>query len=75
MNAAEREKLAALIESLQGRAKHPVLTTVELMEVIGYLRALEYLAPRLWQTLLALKELKRLALKLGHQYKQAKEIS
>ena len=38
MNAAEREKLSALIESLQGRAKHPVLTTVELIEVIGYLR-------------------------------------
>ncbi len=47
MNAAEREKLSALIESLQGRAKHPVLTTVELVEVIGYLRALKYLAPRL----------------------------
>ena len=47
MNAAEREKLSALIESLQGRAKHPVLTTVELMEVIGYLRALKYLAPSL----------------------------
>ena len=47
MNASEREQLEALIESLQGRAKHPVLTTVELMEVIGYLRALKYLAPRL----------------------------
>jgi len=47
MNAAEREKLSALIESLQGRAKHPVLTTVELIEVIGYLKALHYLAPRL----------------------------
>ena len=38
MNAAEREKLSALIESLQGRAKHPVVTTVELMEIIRYLR-------------------------------------
>ena len=38
MNAAEREKLSALIESLQERAKHPVLTTVELMEIIRYLR-------------------------------------
>ena len=47
MNQTEREKLSALIESLQGRAKHPVVTTVELIEVIGYLRALEYLAPRL----------------------------
>lgn len=28
-----------------------------------------------WQTLLALKELKRLALKLDHKYKQAKEVS
>jgi len=27
-----------------------------------------------WQTLLALKELKRLALKLDHKYKQAKEV-
>ena len=75
MNASERERLALLIESLQGRAKHPVLTTVELIEVIGYLRALEYLAPRLWQTLLALKELKRLALKLDGKHEQAKEIS
>ena len=47
MNASEREKLSILIESLQGRVKHPVLTTVELVEVIGYLRALQYLAPRL----------------------------
>ena len=47
MNASERERLALLIESLQGRAKHPVLTTVELIEVIGYLKALEYIAPRL----------------------------
>ena len=47
MNQTEREKLSALIESLQGRAKHPVLTTVELVEVIGYLKALHYLAPRL----------------------------
>ena len=28
-----------------------------------------------WQTLQALKELKRLALKLDHKYKQAKEVS
>ena len=28
-----------------------------------------------WATLQALKELKRLALKLDHQYKQAKEVS
>ena len=38
MNQTEREKLSALIESLQGRAKHPVVTTVELMEIIRYLR-------------------------------------
>ena len=47
MNADEREKLSALIESLQGRAKHPVLTTVELVEVIGYLSALLHLSTRL----------------------------
>jgi len=47
MNADEREKLSALIESLQGRAKHPVLTTVELVEVIDCLKKLQYLAPRL----------------------------
>ena len=28
-----------------------------------------------WQTLQALKELKRLALRLDHKYKQAKEVS
>ena len=28
-----------------------------------------------WQTLQALKELKRLALKLEHKYKEAKEVS
>ena len=75
MNASEREQLEAWIESLQGRAKHPVLTTVELIEVIGYLRALKYLAPRLASDWEALKELKRLALKLDHKYKQAKEVS
>lgn len=38
MNASERERLPILIESLQGRVKHPVLTTVELVEIIRYLR-------------------------------------